>query len=355
MVKRILFSIIFLSICVIIFGGVAAADTIFGTVITSEGYDNYVDYNDIAGNPKATVYGQTLEATVLAIYGLAGPGIPSDLTTDPSVAVYYSYTITNMGNTTDVYSLSVGTINYGGSGNGVGYWTVAIVGVSDDTPVGSLKIAEDGSASFRVKVTPHSDAQDGWTATVPVTALTLGTFAGPYVGANGTSYGGPASVSDSTITKVRSGVMTLTRVATVDANPSYSQTSNVHIPIPGSMVTIIMTYSNEGTASAESCIIIDKVPSGHQAGGVNVYDTPYGTATGWKVSYTTEATLSDAQRTYEATGWVMLGTITGESDKWFYILYPPYLPLTATYIKWEKASMPTDDDTMTLTWGYIIR
>ena len=360
MVKRLLISIIFLSLGMLLFGGASAADTLYGTIITAEGYENYIDYNDIAGNAKATVYGPTLEATVLAIYGLAGPGTPYDQVTDPAAAVYYSYSITNMGNTTDVYSLALGSITYGGVGNNSSYWTIQIVSAVDDTVISSRTIAEDGSAGFRVKVTPHSDAQSGWTATVPVAASTASYPAGAYTGANGTPYGGPALVNDTTVTTVRSGVMTLTRVATVDSPSNYHQTNDVHYPVPGSMVTATMSISNEGSATAEGCIMIDKVPAGHQAGHVNAFSNNIdnvsitagqGSAMGWMVSYSTLETLTSSQRLVGSLeGWTILGTLETGTESW----KADTLPYTATFIKWEKAGVEAGENG-TLTWGYIIR
>ena len=100
--KKILLAIVF---CVagglILFQGVAGAvttDVPSGTIITAEGYENYIDYKDAALNVKATIYGTTIEAVVLSIYGLSLPSPPADQYTEPAVAVWYIYQIYNEGN-----------------------------------------------------------------------------------------------------------------------------------------------------------------------------------------------------------------------------------------------------------------
>jgi hypothetical protein len=354
-----------------------AAGTASGVVITAEGYENYVDYTDIAGNAKATVYGPTLEATVLAIYGLnkAGPGAPVNQTTDPSVAVYYAYSITNAGNTTDSYALS-SSIRYTGSYGAA--WTVLFYldadnnGVPDGGAISSISLAEDAATYFLLKVVPSATAGAVASGTVTITAETSGSPSGEYTGANGNIYGGPGFVNDETTTEVQAPTLVMTRTATADSPNDYRQTGDTvnWIPVPGSVVTITMTYSNEGTATAESSIIIDKVPAGHYAGHVNcppgggniihmiLSALVQGTATGWTVSYTSEATLSSGQKLYgNTTGWVQLGTIESAANYWlsFPQSGPTDLSFEATYIKWEKATIEATEDGQTLTWGYIIR
>ena len=362
MYKRLLVLAFLSSIFILSLAAAAAAvttDTLAGTIITAEGTDNFVDYDDIAGNAKARVYGPTLEATVLSIYGLSGPLAPADQPGSPSNATYYTYRIYNEGNTTDAYSLSSAIAYAGISGDA---WSVKFIqdngqdggrGSEDTIEVTSLTITEDSDKWFFVRVIPSANAGSGAGGTVTITAETSGTQFGQYTGGNGNTYGGPRFVNDVTTTLLSTATMVLTRTTTVGVDGSYTQSSDLHYPIPGAAVIITMTYSNEGGASAESCIIIDRVPLGHQGGVVN--GVLVGNAAGWTVSYTTEAAITSAQRGYgDTTGWVMLGTVEGGSPGWVKNSSPAF-PLTATYIKWEKASIDQNEDTKKLTWGYIIR
>jgi uncharacterized repeat protein (TIGR01451 family) len=374
MIKRLFILAIFVMVGGLLLGGVAVAadETTAGTIITAEGSENYIDYEDIAGNPKATIYGPTLEAIVQSIYGLnTDIGTPADQSTDPTISVFYVYRVYNQGNTSDAYSLS-SFVNYSaGAGSA---WTIQFI--QDDnqdgvhqggevTVITSLTIAEEGDNYFFLEVQPPADAGSGSTATILVTAETSATPVGAYTGANGDSYGGPAYENDVTITNVEAPTLSLTRVATVDAPTGFSQQSDEHYHVPGGIVTITMTYSNTGASTAESVIIIDKVPTGHQAGHINAttsevanmdVEASKGNATGWTVSYTiTTEALTAAQRGYGNTAvWVLLGTIEADSDFWTKDTGTA-LPLTASYIKWEKPAIQTDDDNETLTWGYIIR
>jgi len=353
-------------------------------VITALGSDNYVDYSGISGDPKEKVYSATQYVTVLNIYGLNGGehGNVDTKATDPGNPVYYSYALTNYGNTGDSYALNA-TITYAGTGKHGGAWQFEFYldanddKIPDGSAIGSITLNEESATHFLLKVTPSTTAESGARGTVTITAETSSSPSGEYMGANGNTYGGPGFVNDVSNTDILAPIITMTRTATIDSPADYIQptgsTGAYHIPIPGSVVTITMTYSNVGTATSENNIIIDRVPPGHQAGHVNytgrsgsflqnVYvSVPAGTAEGWTVSITTEATLSSAQRQYRnTTGWVQLGTILSSGDFWYsthgYGYGDTSLTLETTYIKWEKATIEVGvEDGSTLTWGYIIR
>jgi len=369
MSKKILIFIISAAVGVLLFSGSAkAVGTSAGQIITAEGSENFIDYSDIAGNPKATVYGPTFETEVKSIYGFAFVDpVDDDKTTDPNVVVYYQYDLTNSGNTSDSYSLSYHvdyTGDYGSDWEIVFYLDADDNEIPDGGPITSIDLAEDGVTHFLLAVTPEATAGSGALATVIVTAETSSDPAGQYTGANGNSYGGLALANDVTQTDVSAPTMTISRVSTSDAPSQYNQTNDVHNPIPGSVVTITMTYSNEGTSTAESAIIIDKVPSGHQAGHVDATSTDVanvtitaanGTALGWEVYYTTEASLASGRRAFaNKDGWVLLGTLEVSDPHWDKDSTPA-LPLTATFIKWEKPEVGPEDDGKTITWGYIVR
>lgn len=376
--KKLLILAVFSALCILVLGASAhAAGTASGVIITAESSENYVEYTDLAGNLKAPVYGPTLRVTVLSIYGLAktGPGTPDDQTTDPSVEVYYVYEITNSGNTTDSYALRE-SITYTGGNHGA-EWTVQFYldantdGVPDGGPIDSITLSEDAPMHFLLKVLPSATAESGSRGTVTVTAETAAGPAGEYTGANGDVYGGPAFVNDATNTDIQAPTVAFTRVATIDApsgSSGYTQGSAVN-PVPGSVVTITMTYSNEGTASSESNIIIDRVPAGHTIGHINctgggnlpnvAITPPAGTAIGWMLSYTTEATISSGRRAYGNTdGWVSLGEITNSTGWVSYMAIgtaSTQITFEGTYLKWEKDTIASAEAGQTLTWGYIIR
>ena len=393
MKKVLLAMFICLAAGVILFQGVAAAqpatpaDIPAGTIITSEGYENYLNYKDAAFNPKATIYGTTIEATVLPIYGLSGPGTPDDQYTEPSAAVYYVYQIFNEGNETDTYSLSTSSATY----NGVygDDWTFEIIRDDNnngdweddtDTVTDEVTLTEDGSAYFFLKVTPSSNAQDASWGEVTVTATTSATPAGEYTGANANTYGGPSYVQDTARTNINAPIMVMTRVATVDApisgSPGY-YLGGSHDPVPGAVITYTITYTNEGNADASSVIIKEKIPvfGTTEAGHVNLtarmgsgdidnvsISAPQSTATTtegyWFVYYSTFESPSPTG--YDGSGashgnWVLLGSIDSNITDFWYADSSPALPRTTTrWIKWEVATVEAEDSA-TLTWGVIIR
>ena len=385
MKKILLAMILCLAGGLIIFQGVAAAqpntptDVPAGTIITAEGYDVYINYKDTALNPKAPIYGTTLEATVLPIYGLSGPGTPADQYTEPSVGVYYQYLIYNEGNDSDVIKLNLGTASYNGSYGDA--WTFEIIrdddqnGIADDTDTvtDEVLLSEDGNAYFFVKVTPSANAGDGSSGTVQVTASSESTPAGEYIGANANIYGGPQYVTDESTTYLNAPVMTFTKTATVDAPGTYISGGD-HDAVPGAVITYTNTYSNEGNADASSLLIKEEIPifGTTEAAHVNITDTigagnidnvtisaPQSTAytytsAKWTAYYSTFESPSPSD--YSGAGathgdWVLLGILAGNGV--FY--HDPTLPRTTTrWIKFENTTVEAGEYG-TLTWGVVIR
>ena len=384
--KKILLALLFTLIGgVLLFQGLALADTgdvPSGTIITSEGYENYLDYKDAAFNPKATIYGDTIEATVLAIYGLSGPGTPVDQFTEPSVAVYYTYQIFNEGNESDTYSLSTSSATYNGSYGDA--WTFNIIrdddqdGVANDsdTITDEVTISEDGSAYFFVKVTPSSNAGDGSWGEVTVTSTTSATPNGQYTGANANIYGGPAYVDDTSRTNIDAPSLVMSTSTLVDAPNTYTG-GGANEAVPGAVITYTITYTNEGNAEGRDAIIKQKIPlfGTSEAGHVNVTGTKTGDdlanvtiAAAQSTAVTTEVYWHVYYSTFESptpTGydgsnanhgnWVLLGPITSDSVSQWWADSTPALPRATTrWLKWEVGTIEAGADKM-LTFGVIIR
>jgi uncharacterized repeat protein (TIGR01451 family) len=329
-------------------------DTASGTLITAEGGNNVLNYKDLGGNTMPTASTTTIETTVTAMYGIAFPSIadPGDQSTDPNVAVYYIYRVRNDGNNSDVIKLTTGDFGYTGT-QGTDWAKVFILDINnngtrnteDTLEVTELSVTEDADRYFFLKITPSTNAKAASTGSVTTTASTENGPVGIYTGANSNSYGGLLSDTDETITTIKAPSLTMTRVATVDAPTAY--TGDVHDAVPGAVITYTINYINGGATSAESVIIVDKVPNdvtglhigSNEAANVDI-TAVLPTAGGWKAYYsiaTTHFTYG-----YIGTEWVTVETGT-------YVI-----STSSTYVKWEKASVPAAEN-KTLTWGVVIK
>jgi uncharacterized repeat protein (TIGR01451 family) len=340
-------------------------DTATGTAITADKTLCTLDYTDINGNSKPQVTPATdITVTVISEYGISGIGAPLDQSTAPNAAVYYTYVVTNEGNASDTINLSQST-SYGGGGSS---WTVKIVQQGSDTEITTINLAEDAEAAFRIKVTPAADATYGQSATVTTTAETASTPVGQYTGANGQNYGGAALENDATITTITGPALSLTRTSTVDSPTGHAAHSGAtaHDPVPGAVITYTYTYSNTGNASADSNVIVDKIPPTYtQACHVNstggsvsnvTLTAAQSTAVGWSVFTSEAGTPSRAYGTY--TGWTLIGTIDSTADyatasagagKFF-----GGINTGTTFIKFEKAEVASGES-KTLQWGVTIK
>ena len=341
------------------------ADTPSGTVITADADECTLNYKDSGGISKPTVNpASDIETTVAAIYGLSGPGTPADQSSsgyaDPK---YYTYTLTNEGNASDNYNLTVESVSYG---NGASGWTVRIWDIGREMMINQLTVAEDSTAQFVVQVIPASAAEENQYADVTIKAYTSETPVGEYTGSNGLTYGGSAEVSDIARTTISGApTLTLTRTATVDAPADFSGDAHAHVP--GAVITYTYTYSNTGGGSAESNVIVDKIPTNTQAVQVNATEVSnvsitasQSSATGWTV-FTSEASSPGIGfRDYGATeDWTIIGTISAGSD---YATnssgagnFVKGIGTNTTYIKFEKSSIDPSEDSKTLMWGVTIK
>ena len=129
-----------------------------------------------------------------------------------------------------------------------------------------------------------------------------------------------------------------------------------------------MTYGNTGASSAESIILVDKIPDNTKLAHVNTtgittnvtIEAGQGDATGWVVKY---STLVSPNKAYGNTGdWsagngATIGTLTAGTEK-FPGSGATYITADGAYgakwIKWEKLYVSAAED-KTLTWGVTIR
>jgi uncharacterized repeat protein (TIGR01451 family) len=335
------------------------SDTASGVLITAPGTENLLQYKDVGMVLQPTAESSTITVEVTAMYGLREPLADyGTVVTTAGLVKTYDYIITNEGNNSSTFTISVdATLS-----NGANTWTVELYDGSNllvsRTSTGVISttevLTEDEDRLLTVKVTPNSDptkSPNGSYTTAVFRASTANTPVGYYLGANANQYGGAASASDSAITTIESSVMTITRTATVDSPTAYiTNGGGAHDAVPGAVITYKINYNNTGASSAESVIIIDKVPNdttaGHMMGAsgtlTNVTITSLPTSsTGYSVYYSTSATPS---RDYgNATGWTStsVGTdLHGISG--------------ITYVKFEKASVAVAE-TKDLTWGVIIK
>lgn len=337
-------------------------DTLAGTTITAPSSECTMDYTDTVGNPQTQVKpASDINVTVAAEYGFSGIGQPTDQGSKANVPVYYSYVVTNEGNVSDTYNLTITNTTYG---NGASGWTVQIVSNETDAVISSLVLGEDADGKFRVKITPSIGALNNQYVDVTVKAATSSTPVGQYSGGNGLTYGGSAEISDVARTTVSGPTMTLTRTSTVDAPSTY--TGNIHDAVPGAVITYTYNYSNAGGASSEGNVIVDKVSTYVEGCHVNATGSTVSNVTitaaqssavGW-IIYTSEAT-SPSRAYGNTTGWTLIGSIEGNSDYATVASgagnFIRGISKSTKFIKFEKYRIDPAEDNKTITWGVTIR
>lgn len=367
-------------------------DTPATTEVTAEAADNTVGYLDVDANlmPTVEVSGGDVDHQVLVEFGFSGLADTDD---DRSVTpgdhiTHEAYVVTNEGNVADTYIIYSLFNENAGAQN----WTVEVWDQDTNTLLStivtsgawvnnSIATPDNYDMKFRYEVlVPDSvtDAPDGSNIVINTTVETDSTPSASvhYTGGNDLDYGETnsryISVNPPTDT-VQSPVMTLTRESAVDSPTLSTYSGGAHDPVPGAVITFTMYYENTGSATAENVILIDKVstiesPSGSDSAGARlahvnadsgsrgVIDlTPAnGTGQGWIAYYTTEATLATERTTYEAPGWVSIGSVNSAAYPSSNFYTPSDSQYNARWIKWEKSAVdPAESET--LVWGVSIR
>jgi len=105
------------------------------------------------------------------------------------------------------------------------------------------------------------------------------------------------------------------------------------LPIPGTTIDYLITYSNTGSIAANNVIIYDDLPVNYV-----VYKTNGGgTATGWTVQYSTNTT---PDQSWDSTHYNSVLPANKADIKW---------------IRWIKASVGTAEDGLTLKYSVTIK
>jgi uncharacterized repeat protein (TIGR01451 family) len=358
-----------------------------GTVLTHLATFETLSYCDPAGTLMTTAEpsGDRTD-TVTSEYGFSGPGTPADNSVSPGGIVWTYYCTTHEGNATDSnVSLKFRYDEYAGASG----WVVQLYinnAYNSTLEAGTTKTitgpATDNSEvamAYRVQVTTEASGAPNDSYINLVTTLeTTSTPVGKYTGGNAYTYGGWSTGTDLASDQTSAPILILTRASTVDApTAAAGYTGGIHDAVPGSVITFTLTYTNEGSASAESVIIVDRIPTNTKLAHFNANGTGasrkvnitalQGNATGWNIRYSTIAEPSTPSKVYGNTAdWSgsnggIIGSLTTGTEQ-----YPsantiyspdgaPPIPYDATWVKWEKASIPLTEDNQTLTWGATIR
>lgn len=354
-----------------------------GTVLTHLATFETLSFRDPAGTLMTTVEptGNRTD-TVIAEYGFSGPGTPADNTVSPGDVVWTYYCSTNEGNANSVNAntISFRFDEYGGaSGWNVQAWINNTIhatltpGVSDVNAGGSSNDNSQTPYAYRVQVTTEAAGAPNGSYIVMVTTVeSSSTPIGKYTGGNAYTYGGWATATDQAADQTSAPILTLTRSSTVDApTAAAGYTGGIHDAVPGSVITFTLAYSNTGSASAESVIIVDKVPTNTKLAHFNGKGTgtsrnvnltaAQGNGTGWTIYY---SKLANPSKVYGNTAdWSggnggTIGTLSTGAEQFpnsnttYVTGDDAYL---ATWIKWEKASIATTEDDKSLIWGATIR
>jgi len=353
-------------------------DTITGTVINAKG-TSFLLHSQIYSSQLTTRdAGSNLTNTVTSEFGYSGPTHPADLNVSPGDIVYNTVTVTHEGNANDSAFIAKSWYQqYGGAAGWiVERWANDVFKCTLEANVATQEALtsfdEDTHMYTQYKVFVSSEvsgAPNGSYITILSTFETTSTPVGsspwtwPYTGGNYLTYGGWASSTESVADQVSAPVLTLTRTSTVDAPIVYS--GGRHDAVPGSVITFTMTYGNIGGASAESVILVDRIPDNTKLAHVNntgpttnvTIEAAQGDATGWSVYYSTVSSPDKSYGVY--TNWTLIGTIESTANQ-FPSDTTTYTSggggaYNATWIKWEKLYVDQAEDDKILTWGATIR
>ncbi|MBI4777558.1 DUF1566 domain-containing protein [Candidatus Desantisbacteria bacterium] len=231
-----------------------------GTNIVSGGDAGTAGITDTAGDVVATfkvgdsgtknVTCVVATVTVGQIYGGKWGTLPEDKSELPAKTVDYEYQIINLGNATDVF-----TISWDFSELPTG-WTAQPYknGVATNT----ITIAEDAMATFTMRIGISGTANDNEKGVITVTASTSHIDGAAYI-VGAWQYGGDDSLTDSATTTCSSAIIALTKTYQVQTPAGYTGTN---ANVPGSLITYCIEYRNTGSADASNVSVTDMIP-GH--------------------------------------------------------------------------------------------
>ncbi|MBS0416962.1 MAG: DUF11 domain-containing protein [Proteobacteria bacterium] len=210
--------------------GAPAAGTVIGNQATATYLDSTGTQRTASSNLVQTTVSQVKSFTLTASGSKTGT---------PGQTVYFPHTITNTGNGTDTYAL--GTLVAGGTvtQTGLTYYVDANGdGVPDNSTAitSSPQLAAGDQFNFVVAATIPPAATAGTTGTVTVPVSDTGSN----------------NASNTDTTTVQSSVLNVTKALSANSGASPS----------AAPITVTLSYSNAGTATATNLIITDVLPSG---------------------------------------------------------------------------------------------
>lgn len=223
-----------LSACLLMAGQAMAAGTPAGSTVSNQAY---ADYSDANGNSRPRVFSDpvTTEVSQIAVVDVTPPTATRNEA--KGTTADFGAEVTNEGNGTDVFDLSVATCPG---------WTATIYlddnqnGVRDpgeDTVVADTgALAADAGFWVVIQVTSPIGSVNGDTCDTTLTAQS--------------QFNGGVSDTGVFTTVVQDAVLTVVK--------SVSPSTGV---IPGDIVTFAITGTNSGTATAEDVVITDEIPA----------------------------------------------------------------------------------------------
>jgi len=238
-------AIILLAVFVLALVGVAVSQAVSssapqaGTSIGNQASASYTDASLIS----RTATSNTVKTVVAQVYAVALTTDGQSKTAAPGAQVVFPHTLSNKGNGSDSYTLSIANI----TGNNFDFTSMFIYidancdGVADNTTNlngSTVSLAYGASTCFVAVGVVPSSALAGNVGKFKVTAT---------------------SVGDGTQTTFNTDTTTATGNAVMAVTKAMSGTSGAS---PSGPYTVTLTYTNNGNASSSSVKLIDALPSG---------------------------------------------------------------------------------------------
>lgn len=286
------------------FASTAATATIRNTVS--------VDYDDAAGNALPTITA-TADVTVNLVEATPSLSAPTDITTDPSTAAVYTYTIISNANGLDTYNLavdsivesagintsgaalSVPSIALGGSTvavdvnipaatatdvivpsdsvggdaaiNGIAIGDTIVIGgnvftvnsITDNGGVGTSTINVTGATATSVTAGDPIGEQDTFDLTVTPGTVTVNADQTITVDISAEDVGGlgGGAAIDQTITTVSVPNLSVTKEVSTDGGATFAASASAD---PLATLTYRITVTNGGASAADAVVISDPTP-----------------------------------------------------------------------------------------------
>ncbi len=296
-----------LGLGLVMFAGGASADTgtAAGTSLTNRATVGWLVSGSLVDSPTApstdTTVGKISSDTLSA---------PIDQSANVGETKVFTYTYYNTSNRATTYNISVDSwsLNSGAVG-----WhftlfinTGAPTSAVRDTKI-TLSLAAEAEATCSVAIWTHStpaNSPNGSYADFRLVIVPSDTAdadtTNQYVGDNGRTYAqGSAGSADVARTSVAAAIMALSkRISALTLNGG-----NLNAPLPGATIVYELTYHNIGSATADSVIIRDTVPTnttfdtmastGGALGSSAAYAIDSG-STGWTAQMTSVAVPNNA-------------------------------------------------------------